>query len=72
MITGCLLFAAEVVGFIESAMFYLTLWDTDTPSTPKVDNKDFQHVDIFVATIRTIQIRIKFIFTYVMMETASN
>jgi cellulose synthase (UDP-forming) len=31
-------------------MFYLTLWNTDSPSTPEVANKDFPDVDIFVAT----------------------
>lgn len=50
LIAGYLLFIAEAIGFIESSMFYLTLWDTDTPSTPEVDNKDFPDVDIFVAT----------------------
>jgi cellulose synthase (UDP-forming) len=50
LIAGYLLFIAEAIGFIESSMFYLTLWDTNTPSTPEVDNKDFPDVDIFVAT----------------------
>lgn len=50
LISGYLLFFAEAIGFTESSMFYLTLWDTDTPSTPEVDTKDFPHVDVFIAT----------------------
>lgn len=50
LIAGCLLFIAEAFGFVESAIFYLTLWDTETPTTPEVHNKDFPHVDVFVAT----------------------
>jgi cellulose synthase (UDP-forming) len=50
LIAGYLLLIAETMGFLESSMFYLTLWNTDTPSTPEVANKDFPDVDIFVAT----------------------
>jgi len=50
LIAGYLLFIAETMGFLESSMFYLTLWNTDTPSTPEVSNKNFPDVDIFVAT----------------------
>lgn len=47
---GIVLFIAEVVGFIEAIIFYLTLWDINTPTTPKVETKNFPHVDIFIAT----------------------
>lgn len=50
LIGGYTLLIAEAVGFIESSIFYLTLWNTDTPPTPKVDNSDFKDVDVFVAT----------------------
>lgn len=50
LIFGMLLYSAEVVGFFESALFYLTLWDTNTPKTPKVDEEGYPDVDIFVAT----------------------
>lgn len=47
---GVILLIAEIVGFFESMMFYITLWDTSTPSTPEVSTKDFPDVDIFIAT----------------------
>jgi cellulose synthase (UDP-forming) len=50
IVFGVLLFIAEFVGFIESVIFYVTVWDTKTPSTPKVNNREFPHVDIFIAT----------------------
>lgn len=50
LIAGYLLFTAEFVGFIESAIFYLTLWNTSTPETPEVGNIEFPEVDILVAS----------------------
>lgn len=50
LIAGYMLFIAEAVGFIESSIFYLTLWNINTPSTPEVHNAEFPHVDVFVAT----------------------
>ncbi|KHD36233.1 glycosyl transferase [Clostridium acetobutylicum] len=50
LIAGYVLFIAETIGFLESSMFYLTLWDTNTPSTPEVQDKEFPHVDIFIAS----------------------
>lgn len=47
---GILLYIAELVGFIESAIFYITLWDTKTPSTPDVEDKDYPDVDVLIAT----------------------
>lgn len=47
---GCMLFMAEIVGFFESIMFYITLWDVETPTTPDVIGKEFPDVDIFVST----------------------
>lgn len=50
IIMGVLLFAAEIVGFIEAIIFYVTLWDVNTPSTPEMEDKNFPDVDIFIAT----------------------
>ncbi len=50
IVFGLYLFLAELVGFIESTIFYYTLKDTDTPTTPVVETKDFPDVDVFVAT----------------------
>lgn len=47
---GILLFWAELVGFIESIMFYLTIKSTSTPTTPKAHVGKFPDVDVFVAT----------------------
>lgn len=49
LIAGFILFTAETVGFFESSIFYLTLWNTNTPQTPKV-NGEFPDVDVFIAT----------------------
>lgn len=47
---GLLLFWAEFVGFIESIMFYLTIKNTSTPTTPGAHVGEFPDVDVFVAT----------------------
>lgn len=47
---GILLFWAELVGFIESIIFYLTIRSTSTPTTPKADVGKFPDIDVFVAT----------------------
>ncbi|MCR3759246.1 glycosyltransferase [Clostridium felsineum] len=50
LIAAYMLFIAEAMGFLESSMFYLTLWDIKTPKTPEVGDKEFPNVDIFIAT----------------------
>lgn len=50
LVAGYILFIAEAAGFIESSMFYLTLWDTETKPTPEVGDKPFPDVDVFIAT----------------------
>ncbi|MCH5139103.1 glycosyltransferase, partial [Clostridiaceae bacterium UIB06] len=50
IIAGILLFIAEFVGFIEAAIFYITLWNINTPTTPSIETKDFPDIDVFIAT----------------------
>jgi cellulose synthase (UDP-forming) len=50
IIFGVMLFIAEFVGFLESAIFYITLWSIETPTTPKLENNEYPDVDIFIAT----------------------
>jgi cellulose synthase (UDP-forming) len=51
IIAGIMLLIAEIVGFLETVIFYITLWDIETPVTPEVHNTAaFPDVDVFVAT----------------------
>lgn len=50
IIAGIFLFIAEFVGFIEAAIFYITLWNINTPTTPSIETKDFPDIDVFIAT----------------------
>jgi len=47
---GIILLIAEMVGFIETIIFYMTIKNTDCPTTPEVDTDDYPDVDVFVAT----------------------
>ena len=47
---GIILLITEMVGFIETIIFYMTIINTDCPATPEVDTDDYPDVDVFVAT----------------------
>lgn len=50
IVFGIVLLGAELVGFAETIMFYMTIKNTDGPTTPEVNLDEFPDVDVFVAT----------------------
>ncbi|MFC3884566.1 glycosyltransferase [Bacillus songklensis] len=50
LVAGIMLLFAECVGFVESIIFYLTVYDTRTPKTPIVPTDRYPDVDVFIAT----------------------
>ena len=50
VIFGLYLMIAESVGFIETGIFYTTIWKTQTPVTPDVGDVAYPEVDVLIAT----------------------
>ncbi len=48
VIFGVALLVAELVGYIESIIFYMTVRDVKTPETPKVRSGRYPEVDVFI------------------------
>lgn len=48
MIFGVALLISEIVGYFESVIFYMTVHDVTTPTTPKVRINRYPDVDVFV------------------------